>query len=722
MPINPGSIYPNFEKFCGIGKKMPNQKLITNTVELAGIPKAKDKPILSPDTLTDYFLSATQCYDGHQVNQRISNLPSEMTMAIWNVIAFNIAKHFHDSRNGPGPTDGCTPRDVPGGAAFSGGPVGGVLASPGFPAQLAPGFLKDGNGGRPGRAKASIEAKKMEAIQAAVYKWLARNYESAIEEGKKKNATAQTLSEISGLPKNKDEVVAVEKAFNTYFNGAEFSAKPGLPLPPALVPKDKTMEYFPDMAPHKDTDENSGPDIAGVKKGSAGFCMGPFYRVVTLESDGNGNKCKVKNGATDQKSPKFKTMQAPIDDQEFFVDDEAGNKESGRLRQFLGEPAYSTFVKGRSKTFPDGPSGLPVNGGKEITVDYIDADDKTQTIFTGVKGLPTNGLFETLGAAANNTNYNNVMTEDQKIAMGYGQPSLDTGVTIKDWVTNAAGNNVLGKIDGESKNMIWSGNRNQGAAKYNKGQLEQPVESYMSIARIASTAAAPDTGETGLSNSDPRTWGPWLEYADESDKTRRFKHLVPNASALASAILAGTDATQNDVPGVALNGAPCLPQLNKAYWGFRLREVFNDETKGDPASQAISAGNSAMPYSAGIIVKNVIGIAGPVPPLKITANNDTGKFEWKNQHVLVKLKSNPRTVGHEFTRRDNNNTANHDYYHTIATHFMDTKDGVASKVDKLATGNAKGGMTYVDVTKQILFPYTPPPLKPFMPNSEEFKW
>ena len=53
---------------------------------------------------------------------------------------------------------------------------------------------------------------------------------------------------------------------------------------------------------------------------------------------------------------------------------------------------------------------------------------------------------------------------------------------------------------------------------------------------------------------------------------------------------------------------------------------------------------------------------------------------------------------------------------------MHETGGVANTVDKPVTGKTKGGMVYFDVTKQILAPFTPPPLKPFLPNSETYTW
>ena len=57
----------------------------------------------------------------------------------------------------------------------------------------------------------------------------------------------------------------------------------------------------------------------------------------------------------------------------------------------------------------------------------------------------------------------------------------------------------------------------------------------------------------------------------------------------------------------------------------------------------------------------------------------------------------------------------------MAAHFMGSK-GVAITIDAEVKGKMEGGMIYFDVTKQIIAPFTPPPLKPFMPNTSKPTW
>ena len=154
-----------------------------------------------------------------------------------------------------------------------------------------------------------------------------------------------------------------------------------------------------------------------------------------------------------------------------------------------------------------------------------------------------------------------------------------------------------------------------------------------------------------------------------------------------------------------------------------MREVFEEGPgKPTPAGQAISAGSSPQPNSAGVILENIKGCAGPVPPLIIKEKNSSCKFEWSNATVLVKQGKVGRVDGKEFKRTDTNHPSNHNMYDTIAAHFIGGK-GVAKTIDAEVKGKMEGGMIYFDATKQILFPFAPPPaIKPFMPNTAKVDW
>lgn len=717
MAINPDSILPYFKKFCQPGAPQGpfpgSSTVINNSYTIDGIPKAKTDAI--SNTLTEYITAASQYYDQHQPG--LKDAPPLMTQVIWEVIAHNIAYNFHWSRNGKTDDEGCTPKNTPK-VNFVAGPPATILATPTAPTMFAvPPVLVDGIGGGLARAKASIDKDKADKIKKTIIDWFKANYAYAIKKGKENGITAQQLAEATA-PDTEKEAGKVSEAFNDYFKKSTYSAKPGIPLPPALVPKSADQEYFPDLAPHRDADGSSeGPP----RTGAAGYCIGPFYRNVILEEA--SGQCKVIDGSVTQKSPKFKVSEAPIDDVEFFIDDDAGNQENGRLYAYLGT-SYNTFVNGRKGEF-EGPSGLPVNGGKEITITYKDPDTGNDKIInTKVRGLNKSGK-RTLGTPAKNDNFGNPLTPEDLIALGYGRPELDTGTAIQSWVkdnSNTANGHVLGILFNNSydKTQKWGGEVSN--KRYTLDEAEDPVKSYMSIARVALTTPAPDTGEEGLSQADPRTWGPWTEYAEETDKARRFKHLVPDATSFAAALAATPDGTFDGTPGVAINGAAALPALNKSYWGYRLREVFEEGPgKPTPAGQAISAGSSPQPNSAGVILENLKGCAGPVPPLIIKEKGSQCKFEWSNVTVLVKQGKVGRVDGKEFKRTDTNHPSNHTMYHTMAAHFMGSK-GVAKTIDAEVKGGMEGGMIYFDVTKQIIAPFTPPPLKPFMPNTAKVDW
>lgn len=714
MAINPASILPYFEKFCKQGTMQGpfpgSNTVINNSYTNDKGLKAKTDAI--SNTLTEYITAASQYYDQHQPG--LKDAPPLMTQVIWEVIAHNIAYNFHWSRNGQTDKEGCTPKDTAK-INFVAGPPATLLALPTAPNMFVyTPLVKGGTGGGPARAKASIDDKKRDEIKKTIIDWFKANYAYAIKKGKENGITAQQLAEATA-PDTGNEATAVSDAFNLYFKESTYSAKPGIPLPKALVPSSPDQQYFPDLAPHKDADNSSeGPPRAGA----AGYCIGPFYRNIILEEA--SGKCSVKDGSVTQKSPKFKVAKEPIDNVEFFIDDEAGNEKNGRLYTFLGS-GYNAFVNGRKGEFEE-PSGLPVNGGNEIIISYKDPDTgDDKTINTKVRGLNTSGK-RTPGASAKNDNFGNPLKPEDLIALGYGRPELDTGTAIVNWVkdnSNTANGHVLGlSFTGEDKGEKWGSDSS--GKKYNSGERESPVQSYMSNARVALTTPAPDTGEEGLSQADPRTWGPWTEYAVDTDKKRRFKHLVPDAASFAAALAAPTDDKFKDTPGVAINGASALPALNKSYWGYRLREVF-DEEKGNPASQAQAAGDSPQPDSAGVILENLKGCAGPVPPLVIKEKDSKGKFEWSNATVLVKQGKVGRGDGKEFKRTDTNHSENHSMYHTMAAHFMGGS-GVAAKIDAEVKGTMEGGMIYFDVTKQIIAPFTPPPLKPFMPNTGKLNW
>lgn len=722
MPIDPESVLTYFENFCLIGNlKGPNDSIIKNSfkeeLDTTGKPTGKlvanlENPI--DGKLTEYMTAAAQWYQGEEPGTRDS--PSMTTKNIWDVIAQNIADHFWWSRNGKTETEGCRPKNA-GGVDYSKGPSATQLALPGFTPATAD-----------GRAipKAVVPSEKRDAIKNAIVKWFEFNFKWSVEQGKKSDATAQTLAENTA-PENTNESDAIKNAFNIFFDKVKFTAKPGIPLPPALVPKSTNTEYFPDMAPHKDAD-NSSVGIGFEREGAAGFCIGPYYRKVQLEN--TDAECKVTDGDVVQKSPKFKLAAAPIDDQEFFMDDDANNAETpviGRLRQFLGV-TYEDFVRGRKASgFEDGPSGLPVNGGQEITITYKDPDTGLDTTLnTGVRGLNTNGTRQS-GTPAVNPNYGNAIPEEELALIGYGTAEYDTDTQLSNWKDNN-GNHVLGlTFTGEApdKGIVW-GNLQPLEKKYNIGTKVEPVQCYMLNAKqllggALSSTTTTDLGDRNLSLADPRTWGPWQEYTVETDRENRFKYLIPDETAFKTALSTPDDISLNEYPGIKINGAVCLPTLNKSYWGYRLREVFN-ESDGNPASQAISAGSKGQPDSAGIIVQSMKAIAGPIPALSIQVTYPNGEFAWSNDKVLVNGGKIGIKNGTPFTRTDNNHIENHELYHTIAKHFMHETDGVANTVDKPVTGKTKGGMVYFDVTKQILAPFTPPPLKPFLPNSETYTW
>jgi len=52
--------------------------------------------------------------------------------------------------------------------------------------------------------------------------------------------------------------------------------------------------------------------------------------------------------------------------------------------------------------------------------------------------------------------------------------------------------------------------------------------------------------------------------------------------------------------------------------------------------------------------------------------------------------------------------------------FSENLVGIDTKIDARVKGEARGGMTWFDASKQIIPPYAPPPLKPPLPNTKKF--
>ncbi len=53
-------------------------------------------------------------------------------------------------------------------------------------------------------------------------------------------------------------------------------------------------------------------------------------------------------------------------------------------------------------------------------------------------------------------------------------------------------------------------------------------------------------------------------------------------------------------------------------------------------------------------------------------------------------------------------------------HYSGNNLNINTKLDDKVKGQASGGMTWFDASKQIIPPYAPPPLKPPLPNTKKF--
>ena len=118
---------------------------------------------------------------------------------------------------------------------------------------------------------------------------------------------------------------------------------------------------------------------------------------------------------------------------------------------------------------------------------------------------------------------------------------------------------------------------------------------------------------------------------------------------------------------------------------------------------------------AGILLKGgSTFIGGPAPPFIVKEKGSTKRgFEYSNKKVLFKGGNVGRGSGTPFSRGSKPTPGQYrDYSKNNAK--------VNEQIDKLIKGEARGGMTWFDASKQIIPPYAPPPLKPPLPNTKKF--
>ena len=707
------------------GEKLTNFCNDGASVTREGADGKSGENIGAVTSLSEYMHANSQWYNdiNYGVAERdndkdVTKCAPNSALKIWELIATEIAELMYEDRNVKSVPKHTSDLAI----KFKGVPSALLLAvNPAGPTEIPPGAPSPADG----TAKAEIDSGKKDKIKDTIIKWFHKNYTDAVLDGKVPSRKGGPDGEIEPFDtdpySNGKAVKDVEDAFNKFWVKCTFTPVPGIPLPPALTPDNASppQEYFPNLAPAKDAEGNeSSVDADGNKvlKGAAGFIYGPYDRNVQyIEIDG---EVTLSDGPRKTKQPKYELVVAPLDPDEYWVDNEFNNTKdpvSGKipLKEELGSSQYATFVKNRG----DGPTGLPIDGGKEYIIEIPGEEgEPPEKINTGIFGLGTNGKMGGMGsngASKPNPNFGKPL---DPLVSGYGIPSYGNLPLLHVWKYED-NTKVIDADIGKDKGTTWGGTATN--TRFIKTDLyESPPQCWQSTAKGPSSTEA-ENGEKELSYSDPRTWGPWIEYAKESDEANRFKYLVPDKTAFSAMLSAPNNG--NAAPGVRLEGLECAPVLNKSYWGYRIREVFSGN-----AAQAVGAAREAaskgQPNSGTVVINSTKAIAGPVPPLVIQEKNGSYKFTWKNSDVLLKGGKVDRNDGREWDRTGNNPNSPGEFYNTIGRHINHSSNGVIPKLDKKVKGTLSGGMVYWEPTKQILAPYTPPPLKPFLPNSENKDW
>ena len=665
--------------------------------------------------LHGFMLGNTVCYDDDSVigkgGGRKKGQYPQAALDSWTQIAAAMSARFANDRNG---------KSVPSFKATPGAtnPAGTGVPILGFQPDQTPVLM--GPPSFPGKAK------------EAIIKWFKFNYDYACETYKAGSGATD--------PPNLKEKDKIEKLFNEYYKAAQWGAG-GIPLPAIMLDKMRSQpfpEYMPFCKPHKDAPGNTEILEAGkkVKKGALGYVVGEFLsnkqfvevmsgtEQETVEIDDRGNKEEV--GV-------FKEDAANLDRNEFLIDDDFYLP---AIKTALGA-SYSRFRSNVQNVTGDaGPSGLPIDG-KEIVIPGEDGAPD-QRLNPPFYNLDRNGNGLTKRATAGglpNPNFNQPLDDP-----AYGAAEFDEELQVRHWKNNSGGAGtplVYGPT--RDKGGIWTNGINRTGTRFGDG--DGPVKCFMKFVKEDI-----GTGDNTFPGNDPRSWGPWNEYVGtgtngETDPVLRkaglhklaYKYIVPTG--LVTAINAPNTALAHK----AVNGAPgfdgaCLPAMNKQYWGLRVLEAFPQaKTLEEAIGEALkppktdTAGNFVVvPGSDGILDKGgSTFVGGPAPPFivkeKGSPMNRVNGYKWKfNNDVVLfsggKLMSgatNPGPKGSPFARGGTPSKGN---YRDFSKNLV----GINKKIDDRVTGEARGGMTWFDASKQILPPYAPPPLKPPLPNTKPF--
>lgn len=532
------------------------------------------------------------------------------------------------------------------------------------------------------------------------------------------------------------EAAKVQGKYAKYWSGRQFGVGGGVPLPPSLVPKDTSMKYFPNLAPHKNAEtviEGNGENIP--REGPIGWCIGPVSRLVEPE-EVEGETTTITDGNTEFEVQVYRLPPTPMDKNPQLLDSTL------YLSQISAIPGYAAFraaypeftelpINGQElkiPVFPNDPDQIQFDADGEPIPSYeISAEPKAYNV--GINAQGKIGIGRTFTGKKDNPGYDQQLTGEALAAYGavvcveFPFNNGPTGAIVGEWKQNSSTNVLKGKTLGEAWGTSGGGNLFP----------SQLISFYQPELKE-------NNPETGVSYSDPRSWGPYTENTqyknldsavgeggvDEVDGkqvkyTMQYKYTIPDLSGMKSA--KNTSAANFNKPGVpAHTSKACYPEMNKQYWGLRLAEVYPPPLNpfAEAAKQPTGGAAAAVVNGTGGVKKGPLYVAGPAPPFTIKENGSPKvklTFEFKNGNFFNGDPTKATSTQTAFTRDAPNASSNKTWIRSWPTYMAKI-----IKYDSKVKGKANGGMTYFDAKKQIIPPYAPPPLKPVLPNNAKFEF
>lgn len=634
---------------------------------------------------------------------------------IWLTIASELVNRYHGDRTGKAYPKG------DGGANFNVGipPLGHITP------------------GGPGTGVLNGDKKFGDTVDLIV-KWFKANWIEGQEDGiKTKSPTRSSPVACKAVTKSgaKSEAAKVQGKFDKYWKGKQFGVGGGVALPASLRPTDRSMKYFPNLAPHKDAEykqEESGTSTE--REGPIGFCIGPVNRSVEPEEI-EGETTQLKDGNKVYEVPVFRVPREPQDKNPNLVDSTL------YLSQISSIPGYAAFrainpeftelpIDGKElkiPIFPSDPDAIQFDDdGNPIPLREVSADPKAYNL--GINASGKLGQGPTYTGAKTNPGYGEKVTGDALASYG--------AITCTEFPwNNAAGGGIVDQWMIANNNQVLKGST-IGAAWGASGPSEKIFPG--ALIQFFQPKLKVSNPSNDLSYSDPRNWGPYTENtqfkAPNSDigtggtevvdgkqvtYTVQYKYVIPDLSAMKNA--AESEGANTLKPGVpAHRTKACYPEMNKQYWGLRLAEVYPPPL--DPFAEAAKAptggANAAVVPGTGGVKKGTLYVAGPAPPFTIKESGSPAMnltFEFLNGNFFKGDPTKAMASQKSFTREAPNASANKSWIQSWPKYMSKV-----IKYDSKVKGKASGGMTYFDAAKQIIPPYAPPPLKPVLPNSKKF--